>query len=209
MFKKIARLFGIKPKVTERDAGFYDTLFRSGGHRGQYHVHYSECFYLNVWRRGAELLMSLENPRILDIGCGPGQFAHFLFDSGFTDYRGIDFSTVAIDMAKESLPQWQDRFMVADASTLSSIAGTYSVAVLFEVLEHIERDLDVLSKIPAGTHVIFSVPSFGSASHVRSFSSPKKVRKRYEQTIAIESLDVLDNCPESGKTIYLVYGRKT
>lgn len=206
MFKVLKKLFSKSKAVRQRDASFYDALFRSGGHRQQYRVHYSDCVYFEVWRRGEEILSTLGRPPLVDIGCGPGQFAQFLFDSGYSDYTGIDHSPVAIEMSRNRVPAWNDRFIVADAFTLDSLAGSYEAAVMFEVLEHIERDLDLLATLPSGVHTVFSVPSYGSASHVRSFSSSRQVRKRYETIIDIASLEALDGCPEDGKTIYLVHG---
>ncbi len=191
---------------SERDAAFYDDLFRSGGHRGQYHVPYTESRYLPVWRRAAGLITARRSTRVLDIGCGPGQFARLLSEAGLSRYTGIDHSAVAIEMARQAVPEWAGSFEVADAFTVLGRSAPYDMVVLFEVLEHIERDRELLAGIPPGTRVLFSVPSYLSASHVRRFRTAWGVRRRYGAVVDDLAVERFRDCPEPGKTIYLGSG---
>ncbi|MFC1694031.1 class I SAM-dependent methyltransferase [Candidatus Latescibacterota bacterium] len=204
--KSVFGIFHRKKKSFERDSLFYDELFRTGGHEGLYHVHYTESRYYPVWRRGAEIISSMDNPKVLDIGCGPGQFASLLHDTGITSYKGIDHSAVAIEMARENVPQWAGHFTVNDVFEPDNYRGNATIVVLFEVLEHLEKDLNLLRMVPPGTSILFSVPSYGSASHVRHYKSEGKVEKRYKQVVDIILLETFADCPEPGKTIYLVHG---
>ncbi len=196
-----------RKKGGERDSAFYDDLYRRGGHEGQYHVPYTESRYLPVWERAAGLLTDMDDPRVLDIGCGPGQFARLLNDRGITSYTGIDHSSVAVDMARRAVPEWADRFRAADAFALSPLPGDHDVVVLFEVLEHIGKDRELLKLIQPGTPVLFSVPSFMSASHVRRFRSARAVRRRYGPVVADMTVEPFVDCPEADKTIFLASGR--
>jgi len=198
--------FRKKKKTFERDAQFYDDMYRTGGHLRQYHVYYTESRYFPVWSKGAEIISSLNDPRVLDIGCGPGQFAHLLFDKGITSYKGIDHSSEAIELAQKNVPQWAENFTVANVFEMDALPENSDIVTMFEVLEHLERDLDLLRLIPSGTQVLFSVPSYGSASHVRQFKRPQNVKKRYKSLVDIILLDDFTDCPEPGKTIFLVYG---
>ncbi|MHA2366851.1 MAG: class I SAM-dependent methyltransferase, partial [Candidatus Hodarchaeales archaeon] len=58
-----------------------------------YHVHYKESNYYNLWK---EVLKLIDDEKllckILDAGCGTGQFANMLYDYGVDNYMGIDFS---------------------------------------------------------------------------------------------------------------------
>ena len=202
----VSGLFGGKKKACERKAPFYNALFRSGGHEGQYHVHYTESMYFPVWKRIVEIISALEYPNVMEIGCGPGQFAHLLFDSGIRSYKGIDFSAEAIEMARKNVTGWAESFSVVDAFDTGVFYGDFTVVVLLEVLEHIENDLDLLRFIPDGKSVLFSVPSYSSESHVRRFKSSHNVEKRYKTVIDIIELNTFNGCPEPGKTIFLVYG---
>ena len=200
------RLFRRKKRVCECKADFYDDLYRSGGHLGQYLVHYTESRYHPVWQRGLEIISTRDNPRVLDIGCGPGQFARLLYDNGITSYMGIDCSPAAIELAHKNVPQWQEKFFITDILKMDTLPGDFDFIVLFEVLEHIEFDLNLIRLIPHGTSILFSVPSFESASHVRRFKTSRKVRKRYQPLIDIIELEAFTDCPEPGKTIFLVFG---
>lgn len=196
-----------RKKGNEQDAAFYDDLYRRGGHEGQYHVPYTESRYLPVWERAAGLLTAMDDPRVLDIGCGPGQFARLLHDRGITRYTGIDHSSVAVELAKRAVPAWSDRFRAADAFALPPLPGDHDVVVLFEILEHIEKDRELLKLIQPDTPVLFSVPSFMSASHVRRFRSESAVRRRYGSVVADMAVEPFADCPEPGKTIFLASGR--
>ena len=195
-----------KKKSFERDTYFYDDIYRTGGHLGSYHLHYSESPYLRVWQRGLEIIASLGQPDVLDIGCGPGQFANLLYDNGVTAYTGIDHSAEAVKLARQNVPALEDKFIVGDVFSPGILPKCFDITVLFEVLEHMERDLDLLALFPGGKRVLFSVPSYSSPSHVRRFKTSQSVMKRYQKIVDIISLDVFQDCPEEGKTIYLVYG---
>ncbi len=92
-----------------------------------------ETPYSHIWQKALEIIKGLGRPRILEIGCGPGQFANYLFDEVFTDYMGIDFSSEAISMAKERNPHFADRFFVDDAYTSNFFSGDYDLVIMFEV----------------------------------------------------------------------------
>ncbi|MGD6780745.1 methyltransferase domain-containing protein [Sutcliffiella horikoshii] len=86
----------------EKKQEFYDEVYKKGGSRRSYHRHYSESIYYPIWKKALELLKSNTlSPNILDLGCGVGQFANYLFDEGFYLYRGIDFSKEAILLAQK------------------------------------------------------------------------------------------------------------
>jgi len=196
-----------KEKIqAEQSAHYYDTMYRTGGHIGQYHLHYTESRYFPVWNRGANIISSIGNPRILDIGCGPGQFAHLLSDRGINCYAGIDHSSEAILLAQKNVPQWAENFVNNDILSMIALPENIDIVILFEVLEHLERDLDLLRLIPAGIKGLFSVPSYGSISHVRQFKTAGDVKKRYLPLVDFIGFESFHGCPETGKTIYLVYG---
>jgi len=190
----------------ERDASFYDELYRRGGYEGQYHVSYRESRYLPVWERAVEILLSMDRPSVLDIGCGPGQFAELLHDSGISGYAGVDHSSVAVEMARRAVPEWAGRFSVGDAFAETDMPGEHDVVVIFEVLEHIEGDRELLARIEPDTPILFSVPSYLSASHVRRFRSSRAVRRRYAGLVSDLRIEPFAECPEPGKTIYLGHG---
>jgi glycosyltransferase involved in cell wall biosynthesis/SAM-dependent methyltransferase len=116
---------------------------------------------------------------IADLGCGTGRFAKLLQLNGYTRYLGIDFSARRIEEARSYVPSF--RFEVGNVfdPDLRSLCRDCDVFVLTEVLEHIEDDRELIRSIPEGRLVVFSVPSFNSAGHVRRFEGHEQVRERY------------------------------
>ncbi len=149
-------------------------------HRDLFIKHYTESPYYFLWCVVADRLMRGLEPPILEIGCGAGQFASMLYDKGIEGYLGIDFSAEAVVIARASCPKCT--FLVEDfcaTNVLSTL--NYSTVVILEVLEHLQKDLEVLKRIRSGTRVFGSVPSFPSTFHVRCFSSCEKVAGRYAE----------------------------
>lgn len=157
-------------------AGWYDDAYAS---TAEYREPWHRSRYYFLWCVIADRIRASGARSVLEVGCGPGQFARMLFDLGFVDsYLGLDFSPRAVEMAREHCPA--GRFEVADARTSELIPGTDAgLIVCTEVLEHIEPDLEVIARWPSGVRCLCTVPNFPYESHVRHFSSCEEVRQRY------------------------------
>lgn len=138
-----------------------------------------------MWMQAAAWLLFLPNLKVLDVGCGVGQFAELLFDSGVdpTQYQGIDFSKVAIEKAKQRNP---DVFLCKNALEFNGDFSRFNAVCFLEVLEHIKEDVALLGMVKTGSTVIISVPNYDSSTHVRYFDSVSQVKKRYESVIKFE-----------------------
>jgi 2-polyprenyl-3-methyl-5-hydroxy-6-metoxy-1,4-benzoquinol methylase len=108
-------------------------------------------------------------------------------------YRGFDFANVAIQKARERTGR-DDCFFIGDARNAESYARPYDVIVCLEVLEHIERDLDVIAHWSPGCACICSVPNFEYPTHVRWFHEEKDIVSRYGHLISIEEIERVP-CP--------------
>jgi len=118
---------------------------------------------------------------LIDIGCGPGQLSEYA--PPCYDYRGYDFSAVALEMARrERNPDCT--FQLWDANTDPVPVGDVYVAT--EFLEHIEADLRVLRGIPKDSPVIASLPMRDSKGHVRFFETEESIRTRYGKLLRID-----------------------
>ena len=163
----------------EAPAEVYDEMYATSQEAA---LHYTNSRYYFIWTVILDrILKGSPEARVLEIGCGRGQFAKMLIDQGIGSYRGFDFSSKAIELANQmSLPR--SAFHVGNAYTeplLESAQNLFDVVVCTEVLEHIDEDLLVLKRLQTGTRLIATVPNFPYFTHVRHFPDAESVRARY------------------------------
>ena len=192
----------------EKDADFYNSVYN---HSEKYKRRPELIdYYYDVWCEGINQIKNhVSQPKhIIDLGCGPGHFASLLalYLDTLEKYEGYDFSETAINMAK-SLVGKDDRFNFyqQELREFDFPKNKDLVVTMFEFLEHISFDLKLISKIPAGTWIVFSVPSFDSEGHVRWFNSLQEVKNRYEPLMSIENIYI---CNVKKHSIYLCIGCK-
>jgi len=166
----------------EKKSPFYDSIYAVGGHEGVYLRAALEVpIYSDLWQAATQRL-STTTP-VVDLGCGPGQFAEILRMTNTASYTGYDFSEVAVEQARNrKLPDCQ--FVCAELGDLA--LPECAQFVCLEVLEHIEADRELLTKIPTGARVVLSVPTYDSAGHVRVFPSPASVEERYADILSVQ-----------------------
>jgi len=191
----------IESGVMVASAEYYDNIFSASK---KYQIHGSECTYVPAWDGIQSILKKRKATRILDLGCGPGQFAEYIAETGFDfEYVGIDFSSVAISQARRKCPQYSFYEGVLPMEDYSPF-GDPDVLICTEVLEHIEGDLALLSSFPSGKFLILSVPNFDSFAHVRYFLNQREVIERYGH-IFIESNIELVQFP-GGNVLWIMSG---
>jgi 2-polyprenyl-3-methyl-5-hydroxy-6-metoxy-1,4-benzoquinol methylase len=111
--------------------------------------HWEERKIINEWtlRRGDAILeilqsLSMDQPEILDFGCGKGWFTEKLASLG--NATGIDLSEEAIAMAKSRSPQVN--FIAGNVHDYPLPLGKYDVVVSQEVLTHVENPTAYLDR---------------------------------------------------------------
>ena len=173
-FRQAEARGGVQP------AEWYDDVYSRSE---EYKKPYQDSVYYFLWTVIADRILRSQASSVLDVGCGPGQFAHMLSGLGVTKYTGVDFSEVAVAHAQTIVPAFD--FLVADALMSDCYtAREYDVLVCTEVLEHIEQDIELLERVPEGKRCICTVPNFPLVSHVRYFSSKEEVAERYAKLFA-------------------------
>lgn len=172
---------------TEKPASYYDDHFQN---EVGFQVHYRKSFYYVHWTQVIVFLRKIQNPEILEIGCGTGQLAEYLKDEGFMAYQGFDFSTRAIEFAKRRVDM---EFFQGDALDEKLYLGTFNTVICLEVLEHVQNDRKILSNIPKNANIIFSVPNFDAPSHLRWFTSEHQIKRRYCEYVDIKEIIRIGN----------------
>ncbi len=196
------RLEGGAAQTGEASSSYYDAIYVDSP---KYAQHGSQSIYTSVWRRIVDLLAAAGTRRVLDLGCGPGQFAEFLREhAGGIDYTGIDFSEVAIEQARVRCPGY--RFKVVSLQQADDVRGLdYDTAICTEVLEHVERDVALIESLPAGRYFVATVPNYDSYGHLRHFKSAGEVAGRYGHSLSDMAVIPVALSPTS--TIWLFHGR--
>ena len=164
-------------------------------------------FYDELYNKIADMMGNFL-ATVLDLGCGTGRFAEILHQRRYKNYEGVDFSITCIEhaRAKGLTPYIFTNNNILDISaTYKKNLSSVDIVTLIEVLEHIEKDREIIESIPDGVTVVFSVPDFDCSSHVRHFNSKDEVEERYGQyfkELYIVELDTI------GHKYFLVRGIK-
>lgn len=173
-----------------------------------YFKHYSKCQYMRCWQpilEGKKLLAPQD--RVLDLGCGPGQFAEYVKDIGVENYTGVDFSSVAIEQATKRLTDSNFSFYCGDIYTCD-LPEEVDVVVSLEVLEHIAQDRKLLKRLAQlypGTKFVFSVPNFDHSKHVRFFENRESITSRFSDFCDID--EIMEIRMGKKKRIWIFHGR--
>ncbi|GAI35184.1 unnamed protein product, partial [marine sediment metagenome] len=76
------------------------------------------------------------NARLLDVGCGNGNFHFLLKERGYKNVVGIDFSKPSIDMTRKNHPEYE--YHVCDVcKTFPFKDNSFDVVVSADALEHV------------------------------------------------------------------------
>ena len=165
----------------EKDNKWYNEAYAVSE---EYRKEPEDSMYYHVWEKAISLI---KNERILDFGCGSGQFAKMLLKNEKRFVKGYDFSNEAIIIAQRLNQQHRDKFVVKDLLKIEKLPA-YDLVISFEVLEHITNDLSVIKKIGSGKRFIFSVPNYDYKSHVRFFNTEEEIIKRYSVLLDIKNI---------------------
>lgn len=99
--------------------------------------------------------------RVLEIGCGEGDTAARLAAEG-ADVTAVDYTVTAIEKAKKKHLGSGVTFLCGDWEELAE--GTFDVVVMQEVIEHVDKPIDVMKKISdslnPGGELILTCPAF-------------------------------------------------
>ena len=162
--------------VGEKGPEYYDRTFHEDPN---WSAHYTASVDYYIWTVIVDRVRRAKARSVLEIGCGSGQLAHAIHDSGAVEqYCGFDFSLARVEQARRNVPAFTFEHANAFETDLYDRIK-YDLVIVTEFLEHVEEDLAVLRRLPPGVRVIGLVPNFPYVSHVRHFAGPAEVAARY------------------------------
>ncbi|MFA5866053.1 MAG: methyltransferase domain-containing protein [Phycisphaerae bacterium] len=177
------RLMKLGSQGAAQGEAFYNTMYDT---EGEYRRDFRDSMYLAVWSQVYRLLRQIPQAKVLEVGCGAGQFAGFLNFLGFGNYvKGFDLSSQAVEIARTRAPF---NFIQANACDPEAYQGDYNTVISLETLEHIPDDFAALKNFPPGAFLIASLPDFEYESHYRWFTNARQIEKRYYRYIDIQEI---------------------
>jgi len=180
-------------------AEYYDPIYRTSAE--YINADIKKSIYFPVWSDVLNFIAPHEE--ILELGCGNGLLARYLMDNGRIYCNGVDFSSVAIEMAKKNNPNNQNKFSVKDVRNIKRIPKHFTVLSL-ETFEHLENEIELLQVIDKGAKIVFSVPDFSCEAHQRYFKSFADIVARYSEFISIDRINKIKITETNN--IYLIGG---
>lgn len=119
----------------------------------------------------------LSGKKMLEVGCGNGDFSNYLSLNHNADILGLDFSTESIKIAnqkKDVFGAKTSSFMVGDAQNISLPDNSFDIIVSCECLEHIPVPQKMVSEIfrllkPGGRVVLTTENYFNAYAYHRLY----------------------------------------
>jgi SAM-dependent methyltransferase len=140
---------------------------------------------------------TLNNPRILDIGCGTGFNVAYLRSLGFTRVVGLDVAPEALDYCRL---RHLTALVRGDATHAPFLDGAFDIILALDLIEHVEDDVTTIRGLarllsPGGVLLIFT-PAFQFlwghqdeiSRHFRRYTSGELRSKIEEAGLHVEKL---------------------
>jgi len=173
----------------ELDNKYYDSVF--GKKTSMYNQNASQLkWYYPNWKIALDYIIENNHFNIVDLGCGPGHFSTLITESMKVNYLGLDFSETAISQAIKRNNQNNVNFKLQNLKIFER-PKIKSIFTAFEFLEHISFDKEIISQLLSGDQIIFSVPNYDSAGHVRTYPDDDYIRNRYNELLDLEQLNIV------------------
>ncbi len=155
-----------------------------------------------------ELTEGLPEIRVFEFACGDPFFAKTVLERVEVEkYVISDFSPIVLELVHEELDYYaQCEMKLMDARKLveSDFAGFNVIMCLG--LEHIQNDLEIISKMPRDAFFFFSTSNASWDSHYRWFLSKEGIEQQYNKLLEILDISTV-TWPANGAAKWIVMTR--
>ncbi|MCL6606405.1 MAG: class I SAM-dependent methyltransferase [Paenibacillus sp.] len=139
--------------VTDNSKEAYDEFWRSDQIIEKYANSNRVVFYRDI----LEIIKKFLSGRIIDVGCGSGDFLNLIRKIGIPEQQlyGVDFSQSAIERCREMMSG--GKFLVGNIYDLNFPSSYFDCVICMEVLEHLEKPhqaLEEMKRVCKGDGVI-------------------------------------------------------
>jgi cyclopropane fatty-acyl-phospholipid synthase-like methyltransferase len=148
--------------------------------------------------RLAAIRQRTSGKQLLDVGCATGFFMEAAADEGF-DVRGVEFSAVAISLAR---PDIRERIVRGDVNTLlRSQADKFDVVTAFDIIEHVQNPASFLMELrevlkPGG---VLAISSPDTGHFLRYLMGPRwPMLQPMQHTVLFSRRGIADLLERSG-----------
>jgi SAM-dependent methyltransferase len=138
--------------------------------------------------------------RILEIGCNAGRNLHFLDQAGYHNLAGIEISSQAVRMLRETFPEMARRIAVHQGAVEAVIreldAAAFDVVFALAVLEHIhpESEWTFAEMARIAGRLLVTIED----EHGRSWRHVPRSYDRVFEPLGMKQVCVEQNGPEQG-----------
>lgn len=140
--------------------------------------------------------ISIQNKKILDIGCGVGTMCLYFADNNAQAVVGLDISDRAINIAQNARKSLGLKNVIFRNSELQKNISKFDMVLCSEIIEHIKDDKTFLSlvanNLKDGGLLVLTTPSFNNLlyrlGYYKKFDSEVGHFRRYSEKILYDLL---------------------
>ena len=220
--------------ATNSNSSFvWDQRFKEIGHTGYFErmmYEYDQSLRLRIIKKLTQKLVAdIKNKRVLDVGCGVGDFS-FMFANMGADVTGIDITKPAIEKAKENVKGFSCKFLVTSIKEMDFTPKSFDIILSITVLQHISnKDLHlsiakmveslnsdgyifILETAPdtlKNTMIDSENQSFRSRNEWIEFFENADIKLNFEMIYPSFGLSLIKLCNDIASTIYHTLEKKS
>ena len=145
-----------------------ENYYGKDGKKFNFIIEFIVLFFRYLRARFCYRLFKKNSVKILDIGCGRGEFLYLMKKRGWLVY-GTEASSISNKAAAKKVGE-KEILIDKDFEKLKNIDINFDIITFWHVLEHLSKPKDVINliekKLSNKGYIVVEVPNFGSLQHL-------------------------------------------